>query len=89
MSGDWLAAGQAIAEQRVAQVAARGAAQLRDEFPGVEVTAEPDAIVLSGRGLFRRWIDDARLRAIGSILKGARKRQCRPPIWSRWWEWRG
>jgi hypothetical protein len=69
MSGDWQAAGQTIARQARQRAIARGVQQLRDDFPGVAVSADPDAIVLSGRGLFRRWINDARLRAIGSLLK--------------------
>lgn len=66
---DWLARGAAIGERGKARAIARGVARLRDEFPGLEVSAEPDAIVLSGRGLLRRWLHDARLRAIGSLLK--------------------
>jgi hypothetical protein len=32
------------------------------EFPDVMVEREGDAIVIRGRGLLRRWLDDARLR---------------------------
>lgn len=58
-----------IGRQAQARAIGRGAAMLRDEFAGVTVSAEEDAIVLTGRGLFRRWIKDARLRAIGSLLR--------------------
>jgi hypothetical protein len=32
------------------------------EFPDVMVEREGDAIVVSGRGLLRRWLGDGRLR---------------------------
>jgi hypothetical protein len=32
------------------------------EFPDVMVERERDTIVIRGRGLLRRWLDDARLR---------------------------
>jgi hypothetical protein len=32
------------------------------EFPDVMVEREGDAIVIRGRGLLRRWLEDARLR---------------------------
>jgi hypothetical protein len=32
------------------------------ELPDVMVEREGDAIVIRGRGLLRRWLDDARLR---------------------------
>jgi hypothetical protein len=40
---------------RAAEVAAA-------EFPDVKVRREGDAIVISGRGLLRRWLGDGRLR---------------------------
>lgn len=69
MSGDWLARGRAIGAKAQGRAIAKGVEQFRDEFPGVSVTPAPDAIILSGRGLFRRWVNDARLRAIGSLLR--------------------
>ncbi len=69
MNGDWLARDREIGARAQTRAIARGVEQLRDEFPGIAVSAEPDAIVLSGRGLFRRWINDTRLRTIGSLLK--------------------
>lgn len=66
---DALATGRAIAERRKAQVIGQAVERLRDQLPGVEVTAERDAILLSGRGLLRRWASDARLRAIGSLIR--------------------
>jgi len=66
---DALATGRAIAERRKAQVIGQAVERLRDQLPGVEVTAERDAILLSGRGLLRRWASDALLRAIGSLIR--------------------
>jgi len=63
------AAGKAIAERRRAQVIRQGVERLRGQLPGVDVTAEREAILLSGRGLLRRWANDARLRAIGSLIR--------------------
>lgn len=62
------AIGAAIAARAKDRAIARGVERLRDDVAGIEVRGEPDAIVLTGRGLFRRWINDARLRAIGSLL---------------------
>lgn len=68
-SDNWLARGREIGARAQARAAARGAGRLRGELPGVDVTAGSDAIVLSGRGLWRRWTNDARLRAIGSLIR--------------------
>lgn len=53
--------------QRIASLAERAA---EDVPAGVNVEAGPDGVVLSGRGLRRRWLDDARLRGVGMLLKG-------------------
>ena len=42
----------------------------QDLPPGVRVEAGEDAVVLSGRRLWRRWLSDARLRAIGLLARG-------------------
>ena len=59
-------------EAMTKRVAARASAAAEDvlraaevaaaEFPDVMVEREGDAIVLSGRGLLRRWLGDGRLR---------------------------
>jgi hypothetical protein len=69
MMSDWIAAGERIARAAQIRTIARGVTLVHDAFPGIAVSAEPDAIVLSGRGLFRRWINDAQLRAIGSLFR--------------------
>lgn len=42
------------------------------EAPGISVTIEGSDVVLSGRGLRRRLITDARLRAIGLMWRSGR-----------------
>lgn len=37
------------------------------ERSGVRVETEREAVVLSGRGLARRWLDDARLRFAAEV----------------------
>lgn len=32
------------------------------EFPGINVRRDDDRLIVSGRGLVRRWLDDARVR---------------------------
>lgn len=46
------------AAQRVLDVAETAIA----EFPDIMVRREGDALVISGRGLMRRWLGDVRLR---------------------------
>lgn len=58
-----------IGEAARGRAIGRGVARLREEFPGVAVTGEAEAIVLSGRGLRARLADDARLRWIGSLWR--------------------
>lgn len=53
---------QAVAERTRDAVEAAWA-----QFPDIMVRREGDTIVLSGRGLMRRWLGDARLRfSLGS-----------------------
>jgi len=52
-------------ERRVADVAAGKLDQVEkavSAIPGVELFREADRIVMSGRGLLRRWLDDMSLR---------------------------
>ena len=59
-----VAAEAAAARMQRARIA--GIASELDEIGGIEVTEERDAVVIAGRGLARRWLNDARLRfAIG------------------------
>lgn len=61
---------RAIGARRVAVLAALIEHAARDELPA-EVEVEPVAggIVLAGRRLGRRMLDDARLRGIGLLVK--------------------
>lgn len=52
---------------RIAERRRRAIAQaVADEIAGVSASVEGEAVVLSGRGLMRRWMADARLRYFGS-----------------------
>jgi len=46
----------------VAEGMLRAAEVAAAEFPDVKVEREGDAIIVSGRGLLRRWLGDGRLR---------------------------
>ena len=56
-------------EQAVAQRRARVAETVRAAFPDLAVEEMADGVVLAGRGLWRRRIGDARLRAIGMLVR--------------------
>lgn len=59
-----VAAEAAAARMQRARIA--GIARELDGIGGIAVTEERDAVVIAGRGLARRWLNDARLRfAIG------------------------
>ena len=59
-----IAAAAAVARVQRARIA--GIASELDGIAGISVTSERDAVVIAGRGLARRWLNDARLRfAIG------------------------
>lgn len=54
------------AAARVQRARIAGIAGELDGMAGIAVTEERDAVVIAGRGLARRWLDDVRLRfAIG------------------------
>ena len=53
--------------QSIARLAERAGADLPS---GIGVEAVEEGIVLIGRGLLRRMLGDARLRAIGFLAKG-------------------
>ncbi len=57
----------ARARDRVEALAERRRARIADAARGVGVDAEVEgeAVRLSGRGLMRRWMTDARLRDLG------------------------
>ncbi len=56
--------GQAIGERAADRLRDRVAAEARD-VPGVTVSTEGDAIVIEGRALLDRWVEEARLRYVG------------------------
>lgn len=62
---------QGRARQRAADRAAALAARLARTIavPGVTAEAADGEVRLRGRGLRRRWLEDARLRWIGELLR--------------------
>lgn len=64
---------EARGESLGAAAAERAAQQLgavaRETLPGVAVSVEPGRVVLSGRGLGRRWLSDPALRWLGGLLR--------------------
>jgi len=63
------AAGEQVGRQAVAAAIERGAARIAAALPDITVDATADGVVLSGRGLSRRWVADVRLRWIGSYFE--------------------
>lgn len=59
----------ATAARRRDQAARRLADALRHEMPGLTVAEEGERIVISGRALWRRLFDDARLRWIAGWFR--------------------
>lgn len=47
----------------------RARARIADALPDITVTATDAGVELSGRGLIRRMLSDARLRWIGGLLR--------------------
>lgn len=51
-----------VAARAAATRAVDGVVAAVTEFPDIEITREGDTLVLRGRGLMRRWLNEARLR---------------------------
>lgn len=58
-----------IGDRRAVQAARRLGDAISAELGGVTVQVERTGVRLTGRGLFRRWITDARLRWLGRLLR--------------------
>jgi hypothetical protein len=63
------ARGAAIAAEAQQRAIATLAERAQAELAGVSVEAEADGLVLSGRGLARRLVDEPALRWIGSLMR--------------------
>lgn len=64
------ARGERAGARRVARTLERLEAAVRDEVPDdVRVAREGAAVVLSGRGLRARMLEDARLRGLGLLVR--------------------
>ena len=66
MSERLMARGERAVEERRARLVAAVMHDVED-VRGVAVEVERDGIVLSGRGLRRRWLSDPRLRFAGIL----------------------
>jgi len=60
---------EAAGERAVARATVRLGDAARAALPGLSVEAEPGRVVISGRGLWRRWLGDAALRWPGGWLR--------------------
>ncbi|AQR74433.1 hypothetical protein [Sphingomonas sp. LM7] len=60
---------EAIGARAAVRAAARVADAARAALPGVSVEAEPGRVVVSGRGLARRWLRDPAIRWLGGLLR--------------------
>lgn len=60
---------EAVGERAAAQAALRVRDAARAALPGLTVEAEAGRVVISGRGLWRRWLRDAALRWPGGWLR--------------------
>lgn len=58
------ARGRAIGDRAAERLRDRVADEAR-AVPGVTVSTEGDAIVIEGRALLDRWVEEARLRYVG------------------------
>lgn len=67
MFGKLEARARARAEAAAARASARLAARI--DVPGMRAEAGRAGVTLSGRGLRRRWLADARLRWLGRLLR--------------------
>jgi hypothetical protein len=63
------ARGAAIAAEARQRAIAALAERIEAELPGVAVAPREEGVVLSGRGLARRLIDEPVLRWIGSLVR--------------------
>lgn len=63
------ARGIAAAERRAAEARARAAEMIGEEFDGIGARVEGEDVILEARGLWRRWLGDARLRWIGGMMR--------------------
>lgn len=69
MSAGLEARAREIAERGVARATLQLGDAARTALPGLTVEAELGRVVISGRGLWRRWLRDAVLRWPGGWLR--------------------
>lgn len=67
--GKVMARGEQLGREAEAQQVRRVAAQLRTLFGGASVTAEEGRVLVSGRGIVKRWLIDPSLRFLAGGLK--------------------
>ena len=69
MMGDLLQRGEALAVERQQQRLKAVAQQLRALFGSAAVEVDEDQVLMSGRGLVKRWLIDPNLRFLNGGLK--------------------
>lgn len=69
MMGDLLQRGEALAAERQQQRLKSVAQQLRALFGSAAVEVDEAEVLVSGRGLVKRWLIDPNLRFLGGGLK--------------------
>lgn len=57
------------AERRKRVLALAITERLADQVSGIAVTAQGDRIIVSGRSLHRRWLEDGRLRFLAELVR--------------------
>lgn len=60
---------QQTAERRQRALARTVAEKLVEQVSGIVATAERDRVIISGRSLHRRWLEDGQLRFLGELVR--------------------
>lgn len=68
-SSAWRGKIEGVADAAAERAADRVAVGLTAALPGVEVARERGRVVISGRGLSRRWFDMPALRWVAGVLR--------------------
>lgn len=69
MMENLLARGEQIAAEAVARQVQRTAQQLRALFGSSAVAVDAAEVLVSGRGILKRWLVDPALRFLSGVLK--------------------
>ncbi|MEO6433415.1 MAG: hypothetical protein ABIO29_05510 [Sphingomicrobium sp.] len=69
MSGQWMRRVEAVAEARRRAVVKRLAIRLSQTLRGASVAVEEARVVVTGKGLVKRWLIDPELRFLSGDLQ--------------------